>query len=469
MPFEIRRNSLSVRLILSSALVSIVMLVAAGFLLAGLFQAALERNFDARLRAVLDGLLANVEIGEGGAPVLARELADTRFSLPLSGWYWQVEPPEGQKISALASESLLEQLLVTTPELLASRNEDGIASFYLNDAPKPDGSMARLRVIEQAFTLPGSELPFSFLVAGNFDELRQEVQAFQRTLVTVLVLLGAGLLAAMFIQVKFGLRPLGRMQAGLTGIREGKAERLEGDFPSEIQPVADELNLLIQSNSEIIERARTQVGNLAHALKTPLSVLTNEAASQKGALADKVVEQAMVMREQVALYLDRARRAARAQGLGAVTEIQPILEGLARTLERINRDKGVTVSVGVDPGLKFRGEKQDFEEMAGNLLDNACKWASGKVEAHGSLIREPSPDGRSWMTLVVDDDGPGIAPGKRDEALKRGRRLDESKPGSGLGLSIVSETAAMYGGVLDLEEAALGGLRIILKLPAAAG
>ena len=463
-----RANSLSLRLILSSAAVSIILLVSAALLLAGLFSAALERNFDARLRAVLDGLLANVEIGADGAPVLSQQLADTRFSLPLSGWYWQVEPPPGKNLDDLASESLLEQRLKPDQALLAVRNAEGIASFYLSDSQVIDNRAIKLRVIEQAFTLPGSAEEFSFLVAGNFDELRQEVQAFRHTLFTVLALLGAGLLVAVFVQVKFGLKPLLRMEEGLTAIREGKAERLEGQFPTEIQPVADELNLLIQSNSEIIDRARTQVGNLAHALKTPLSVLTNEAGAHKGPFSLKVAEQIQVMRGQVSLYLDRARRAARAQGIGAVTEVQPVLDALGRTLERINRDKGVRISTTCDPGLKFRGEKQDLEEMAGNLFDNACKWANGKVEVRAALVREPSQDGRSWLTITVDDDGPGLPPGKRAEALKRGRRLDESKPGSGLGLSIVNETASMYGGSVVLNDAALGGLRIQLRLPAAA-
>ena len=443
--------------------VSIVLLAAAGILLASLFNAALERNFDARLRAVLDGLLANVEIGQDGAPSLSQQLADTRFSLPLSGWYWQVEPPPGSKLADLASESLLEQRLRPEADLLAARDADGIASFYMRDLQD-----TKLRAIEQAFKLPNSSENFSFLVAGNFGELRQEVQAFRHTLFTILALLGAGLLAAIFIQVKFGLRPLRRMEESLTAIREGKSERLDGEFPSELQPVADELNLLIQSNSEIIERARTQVGNLAHALKTPLSVLTNEAGARKGPLAAKVAEQAHVMRDQVSLYLDRARRAARAQGLGAVTEVRPVLEALGRTLQRIHHDKGLRIDVHCDAGLKFRGEKQDLEEMAGNLLDNACKWATRKISVSAELLRENVGDGRHWLILTVDDDGPGLRPEKRAEALKRGRRLDESKPGSGLGLSIVTETASMYNGTVQLADANSGGLRVQLRLPATA-
>ena len=457
-----RPRSLSSRLIISSTLVSIILLVAAGLLLAILFRDAVERNFDARLRAVLDGLLADVDIDASGNPQLQTQLADTRFTLPLSGWYWQVVPVTRGSLKDLGSESLLEQRLRPPRSLLARRDADGIASFNLID---PNG--ANLRAIEQVFKLPGSESQFSFLVAGNFDELRDEVLAFQQALFGILALLGAGLLLAIFVQVRFGLRPLRNMQQSLTAIREGRAERLEGNFPAELQPVADELNLLIQSNSEIIDRARTQVGNLAHALKTPLSVLTNEATAQKGPLAKKVAEQTGVMRDQISLYLDRARRAARAQGLGAVTEVKPTLDALARTLARINQEKGVTVTVDCDPGLNFRGERQDLEEMAGNLLDNACKWSSNRVHLKAALLRDDTTDGRRWLMIQVDDDGPGLPADKRAEAIKRGRRLDETKPGSGLGLSIVTETAAMYGGTVTLDETALGGLRVVLRLPAA--
>ena len=458
-----RPRSLSGRLIISSAIVSIILLAAAGVLLAGLFTAALERNFDARIRAVLDGLLANVEVDKSGNPQLPSQLADPRFDLPLSGWYWQITPSvPGEAKGDLASDSLLEQRLKPKAFELAERDAGGVAGFYMVDA-----GGASLRVIEQVFKLPGSDRDFSVLVAGNFGELSDEVNTFRQALIASLALLGAGLLLAIFVQVRFGLRPLLALQKSLTAIREGKAEQLEGAFPAEIQPVADELNLLIQSNAEIIDRARTQVGNLAHALKTPLSVLTNEAASQMGPLGVKVMEQTHLMRDQISLYLDRARRAARAQGLGAITEVKPVLDALARTLARINHDKGVSVVVDCEEGLKFRGERQDLEEMAGNLLDNACKWSKRRVVVKAGLMREATTIGRFWFRMEVDDDGPGLAPDKRAEALKRGRRLDETKPGSGLGLSIVRETAAMYNGTVKLDDAELGGLRVTLRLPAA--
>jgi len=456
-----RRNSLAFRLIVSSAIVAIILLVSAAVLLASLFQAALERNFDARLRAVMDGLLANVEVKRDGSPGIQNELADTRFTLPLSGWYWQVTPPK-RGMADLASPSLLEKRLVPSSENLAVRDSDGIAHFYLNDV-----NGTRLRVMEQRYKLFDKTDQYSFLVAGNFDELKAEATAFRQTLVAMLTLLGLGLLVAILVQVRFGLRPLRTLQAKLEAIREGRAERLEGTYPEEIQPVSDELNLLIQANSEVVERARTQVGNLAHALKTPLSVLNNEAKLQPGSLADKVSEQTNVMRDQVSMYLDRARRAARAQTLGSITEVEPVLAALARTLERIHLDKGIKIALEIPRGTKFRGEKQDLEEMAGNLLDNACKWAAGRVSVAVGPSMDAPPDGRLWIDVVVGDDGPGLPPDKLKEPPVRGQRLDETKPGSGLGLSIVAETAAMYGGGIRLDRAKLGGLAVKLRLPAA--
>jgi signal transduction histidine kinase len=453
-------RSLAARLFLTSAAISVILLVAAAFLLSNLFQAAVERNFDARLRAVLDSLLANVEFAADGSPGMQGQLADARFALPLSGWYWQVTPPKGRELRDLASGSLLEQRLVPAESDLLDRSGEGIASFYMTDS-----SGVQLRVIEQRFKLFGGDDEFSFLVAGNFDELKDEIGAFRRALVIVLVLLGVGLLASIFAQVRFGLRPMREIQESLAAIREGRSEKLQGEFPAEIRPIAEELNLLIESNAEIIDRARTQVGNLAHALKTPLSVLTNEATSEKGAFAAKVAEQTRIMGNQIGLYLDRARRAAKAHGLGAVTDVEPVIKALARTLERIHRDKGTTVRVKVTPGLKFRGEKQDLEELAGNLMDNACKWAKQRVRVTAAPMTGPSADGRNWLILTVADDGPGLPPERRAEALKRGHRLDESKPGSGLGLSIVTETAAMYRGSVDLAESKWGGLAAQVKLP----
>lgn len=455
-----RVNSLSFRLTASAAAVSVILLAVAGLLLINLFSTAVERNFDARLQAVLDGLLANVEIDQNKQLKIQGEIADTRFRLPLSGWYWQVTPVDGASKIALVSPSLLEGQLKPTQTQLTKRDEADIARFFLADS-----NDTRLRVIEQRFTLFGGEQRYSFIVAGNFDELKQEIAAFTGTLIIVLGLLGAGLLAALMVQVRYGLKPLRLLRRELSEIRRGNSEHLDGEFPVEIKPVADELNLLIHSNTEIIERARTQVGNLAHALKTPLSVLANEARLDKSKLANKVGEQTEVMRTQVELYLDRARRAARARSIGAATNVDQACDGLARTLMRINMDRGLQIEVNCSDNLKFRGEKQDFEEMLGNLMENASKWADREIVVTGVSLDSKKGDERKWLEISVGDDGPGLPEETRQQALIRGKRLDETKPGTGLGLSIVAETAAMYDGTISLDQSSLGGLLVTLKLP----
>ncbi len=454
-----RVNSLAFRLLASSTAIAIIMLVAASLLLNAIFKQALERNFDLRLKSALDGILANVALGEDGQIKLQGPVADARFSLPLSGWYWQISGP-GSGPRLLASPSLLDQQLEPVPPG-SKRDGDGVATYSTHDS-----SGTLLRVMDEKLKLFNQAADYEFAVTGNFDELKAEVSSFQQTLYLVLGALGAALLGAIFLQVKFSLRPLQDMQHQLNDIRGGRIELLPEHFPEEIQPVADELNLLVQSNFEIIDRARMQVGNLAHALKTPISVLANESRNSTEPLAAKVREQLDAMRDHVNLYLDRARRAARAQAIGAVTDVEPVLQALGRTLQRINADRGLSIAVEAPAGLRFRGERQDLEEMVGNLMDNACKWAKSKVIVRAIALPRNSDDSRNWLLISVEDDGPGIPPEQRAEALKRGRRLDETKPGSGLGMSIITETASMYSGGLDLAEASVGGLRANLRLPA---
>ena len=458
-----RSNSLAFRLTASAAIISIILFVAAGVLLADLFKSAVERNFDERLHAVLDGLLSNVDVAaEGQGLAMQSALADTRFSLPLSGWYWQVTPLGENAGGRLVSASLLDQVLAPDPADLADRDSDGVARFYLQDVKG-----TQLRGIEQRYRFQGRDQEYSIVVAGNFDELKGEIWAYTNALVLVLAFLGLGFLVSVIIQVRYGLRPLNVLRDELNAIREGQSDKLVGVYPEEIEPVARELNLMIKANAEIVERARTQVGNLAHALKTPLSVLTNEATANKGlALAQMIKEQADVMRDQISLYLDRARRAARARSLGASTSVKTVVDAIARTLGRIHQGKDITVETDVPETLRFRGEQQDLEEMIGNLLDNSFKWATRRIAVRARLLKDAGSDGRPWLEIMVEDDGPGLPADRRAEALKRGRRLDETKPGSGLGLSIVSETASMYSGKIELNSASLGGLRTTLTLPA---
>jgi signal transduction histidine kinase len=266
--------------------------------------------------------------------------------------------------------------------------------------------------------------------------------------------------------VRFGLAPLKRISESLAQIRSGGAERLQGEFPVEIAPLARETNALIEANREIVERARTHVGNLAHALKTPLSVLVNEAAARgNDPLAHKVLEQTDIMRDQVARQLERARLAARSTVVGALVDVPPVVTALARTMEKLYRARDIAIDVDVPEHARFRGEQQDLEEMIGNLVDNGCKWAQSRVAIEVMTDHPVSDSTKPRVRIIVDDDGPGLSPGERERVALRGQRLDETKPGSGLGLSIVVELAGLYGGVLTLGTAPIGGLRAELALP----
>jgi signal transduction histidine kinase len=323
----------------------------------------------------------------------------------------------------------------------------------------------QLRMLERVINA-GDQGNFLVQVAATTQTVDGQVAQFEIDLGVTFLLLALLLVAAMAFQVRYGLRPLRQLRRDVIAVRRGGADGIAGEFPQEIAPLAEELNLLIGANREIVERARIQVGNLAHALKTPLSVIVNEADSEDSPLARKVAEQAEVMRDQVKFHLDRARAATRAGAIGASANPAEALAAMERAFRKIY--PGVDLAVEPPDKLRFRGERQDFDDMAGNLIDNACKWAKSEVRVGMAILPSGGGD-RMYLRLTIDDDGPGLAAERREEALRRGRRLDESKPGSGLGLSIVADLAAAYGGRLDLGDSPLGGLRANLILPALAG
>jgi len=334
----------------------------------------------------------------------------------------------------------------------------------------PEGQ--QLRIVERTIDL-GEEGRFLVAVAGDAAEIEEETRSFDGALVVTFGILAVVLLLTTTFQVRFGLAPLKRISEGLAAIRGGGAERLEGAFPVEIAPLARETNALLDANREIVARARTHVGNLAHALKTPISVMLNEAAAHEAAaygadpFALKVREQTEIMRDQVARHLERARLAARVAVIGTVTDVRKVATALARTMEKIHHYRTIAIDVDAPEGVRFRGEQQDLEEMIGNLVDNACKWAQSRVAIEVLSQKPDANDDRRIVHILVDDDGPGLSPQQREQVARRGRRLDETKPGSGLGLSIVVELASLYGGGLTLGTAPIGGLRAELLLPAA--
>lgn len=445
---------IAVRLAVSSVFWSFAILLIAGLILLTLYRDNTERAFDQRLLVYANTLASNL-VAPGDPDRDLGPIGDPRFELPLSGWYWQVARPNAQPGEIRSSKSLFGGQIPS----LSTSNEDRFGQIRRGYGKAPDER--NLRIIERDIDL-GEDGRYVIRVAGPADEIDVGVRDFLFALTVTFALLGLALGFSTLLQIRFGLRPLANLRSALGAIRRGEAERIAGEYPRDISPLASELNLLLDTNREILERARTQVGNLAHALKTPLSIIMNEAENAPDEVASRVREQATLMRDQVNYYLDRARAAALAGTLGTLTDVEPVISGLARTFAKIYRDKDLEVALAIPPDLRFRGEKQDLEEMAGNLIDNAAKWASRKVEVSIEIIRE---DDRPRFRLLIDDDGPGLPEAARAEVLKRGRRLDETKPGSGLGLSIVSDLAALYRGSLRLEAAPLGGLRAVLELP----
>jgi len=457
-----RANSLALRLFFSAATWTVVILVITGIVLSSVYRGAVERAFDRRLGVYLRTLVADVATPDESSDKFPQSLGEPLFELPLSGWYWQVTRLDTARPEVRSSRSLWDSTLPRLEDRGATATPGGTRQGYV-DGPEEQ----RLRLVERIIEL-GDEGRFLVAVAGDAAEIDDEMRAFDRALVVTFAILGFVLLLITTFQVRFGLAPLNRISQGLAAIRSGVAERLEGRFPVEIAPLARETNALIDANREIVNRARTHVGNLAHALKTPLSVILNEAsAHREEPFAAKVREQTEIMRDQVARHLERARLAARVSAIGTITDVRPVVSALARTMEKIHHDRGIAIELDAPDEARFRGEQQDLEEMVGNLVDNACKWAQSRVAVEVLADRPDASGVRHFVRIVVDDDGPGLSPQQREQVARRGRRLDETKPGSGLGLSIVVELASLYGGGLTLANAPLGGLRAELVLPGA--
>lgn len=462
LPAALRRPSLARRLVLLAVGWSFAALVIVALVLALLFQQAALRRFDANLSDLIDNLIAGSTIENG--QVVAPALTDLRALRALSGRYWQVAQPmpdgTAQAIEGLTSRSLFDAELETPPEVVARlRADPGKPVAFDADGPQPG---ERVRVLARWTTFYGHEKPVIFMAAEDRRPIDRDVRNFMVTTAAAFALLSAGLIGAVVIQVRVGLRPLFRLRREVGDVRRGKSEKLSADYPTELEPLADELNALVRHNQETVERQRTHVGNLAHALKTPISVMLTEAEQQPGPLAEVVTRQTEAMRQQVDHHLRRARAAARIQGPGERTDVSEVLDELARTLERIFQDNGLEIDWDAPDDLYFLGERQDFMEIAGNGMENAGKWGRRRVRVRAA------PDGEAHLTLTIEDDGPGLPPDRREEVVKRGARLDETAPGSGLGLSIVDELARAYRGSLELGDSRLGGLMLTVRLPRAA-
>ncbi len=454
-----RRPSLVRRLVFLAAGWSLAALLASALVMVLLFQQSGLRRFDQNLAELIDNLVAGSTIKSDGS-VAAPALTDLRALRAYSGKYWQIaQPSEGGGLRILVRSRSLWDSELRGPANLVSRLAAKPGAPVSFDARGPLSEPLRARASQ--VKLPNSRVPLIFMVGEDRRDLDRDIRSFTTATATVLLLLGAGLVGAVVIQVRVGLTPLFALRREIAEVRRGKSDQISGAYPTELTPLAEELNALMAHNQDIVERQRMHVGNLAHALKTPLSVLLAEADLQPGSLASIVTRQAKAMRLQVDHHLRRARAAARAQGLGERTSVAEVLDELSRTLGRIYAAKPMTIDWDADEDLFFLGERQDLLELAGNAMENACKWGASNVRVRAQAESDEQ------LTLTIEDDGPGLAPDQRAAVLARGARLDETAPGSGLGLSIIDDLIRSYGGALSLGDSRLGGLMVTLNLPSA--
>ncbi|WP_352559373.1 ATP-binding protein [Mesorhizobium caraganae] len=453
-PFSARLwpRSLAFRVIGFSTIWAILTLIVIFTLITTLYRQASERGFDSLLSAHLFNLIGSVGVSESGQLTGAPDLGDLRFSEPNSGWYWSVEPASEGVHGNLHSSSMT--TTIPSPTVAEVPFNSSFQRSYSTDGIGDE----ELQVFESEFVLDAKNRAARFRVMGNKTELEQEIATFQGRLLTYLSLFGVGMIAINAIAILLGLQPLRRVRNALAMVREGTAQRLDGQFPAEIEPLANETNALIENNKRIVERSRTQVGNLAHSLKTPLAVLINEGRALGGAKGQLIADQAASMQKQVDHYLQRARVAAQRDSVVYRTPVTPLVQRMVRVLQKLKPDVSLSLALPA-ADIVFAGEREDLEELLGNLLDNAMKWAKSNVAV------SVTPAGAAGLfEIAIEDDGPGIPEDKARDALKRGRRLDETKPGTGLGLAIVADLVNEYGGALALDRSAMGGLKAVVRL-----
>jgi signal transduction histidine kinase len=446
-------GSLSQRIVALAAIWIAVLLTLGGFALDRIVAGTITRNFDEQLGKALPAMIGAAELDPFGDVRFNRQPVDPRFNEPYSGLYWQVSAAGRLpfRSRSLWDRDLAVDFGQSCVDPCVSRSD-----VFRNEP---------LRVIERDGIIPGSPVVWRFSVAQNTRQLDAQLSSVRSTLWWSLGALGAGLFALAVVQATIGLLPLKRLSAAMAAIRSGKATRAPtDDVPPEVAPLVHELNALLDHNETAAEASRMHAGNLAHALKTPISVLMNEAAADSPDLPQTVYRELATMRRHIDHHLARARAMGRRTAATARADVWPALERLVHAIEIIYTDRNIVIDLAGDRATIFRGERQDLEEMAGNLIDNAAKYGGGRV----FITVAPGQGADSgYLTITVEDDGNGIPRTLRESMFERGARLDTGKPGTGLGLAIVRDVAGIYGGSVTLAESEdLGGLMVTLKLPA---
>lgn len=441
-------GSLSRRMILIAAAWITLLLAGGGFALDRVLTSAITRNFDEGLEYILTSLIVSAEIDPMGQIAFNRQLSDQRFFEPYSGAYWQVS---GKGYDSFRSRSLWDSQLRTD-----GAHGDQDAHFYDSE----QFADQRLRVVERDVTLPGSPVRWRFQVAESREVLDAQIAALRRTLIRSFLLLAAGLIAMAALQTWYGLLPLRKLRLAIQKLRTGEAPQIEGAMPAEVAPLVEELNALVAHNDKQAEEARRHAGNLAHALKTPLTVIMNAATAQSDDLPATVVREARTMRRQVDHHLARARAVGRRGSAHSRAPVWPSVESVERAVARLYPH--VRIDTDGPKDLVAHIERQDLDEIMGNLVENAAKYGGGSVFV---TVRADA----GFVEILIEDDGAGIPQADRIRIFDRGVRLDTGKPGTGLGLAIVRDVAEIYDGTVSLEESEdLGGLMVRLRLPAAA-
>ena len=457
MNFAALADSLRLRLLAGTLAWMLLTIGVAAWGLRSLFEEHVMQQLQLQLVAQLDQLSAALGVSADGAVEVAPMAGDPRLARPLSGLYWQVDRQGPHPQAGVArSRSLWDQVLRLPP---APGELPGAGYQVLRWR---DAQGHALLAVARTMQLPENAAPpLRLAVAGDEALIAEPIQRFTKLLLLALGALALGLATAVAVQLQLALRPLDALRRRLGAVHRGEATQLAGRFPTELQPLVDEFNHVLRANAEMVQRARTQAGNLAHAVHTPLAILANAAAGDDSTLAHVVREQAGVARRQVDYHLARARAAAAVRATGLRTPVLPALRALLRTMQRLHGEREIGFELAATVvDTAFRGEERDLYELLGNLIDNAGKWARGRV------VVDVQRDG-ARLCVTVDDDGPGIPAGERERMFERGVQLDEQRPGSGLGLDIVRELVLAYGGSIEAQSSPLAGLRMRLTLPAA--
>lgn len=453
------RPSLARRMGLIAAVWIFVLLLGGGIALERTLTSQVESNFDEQLDYILTAMISSAEIDAFGEVNFYRTLGDQRFLEPGSGLYWQVS---GAGHDPWPSRSLWDRTLKLRGVIDEGAHFDSEAHFYNSDQFNGEP----LRIAERTVILPGSDTRWTFAVASATEQMDTQIGRVRLILIWSFVVLGLGLLVMALLQIRYGLSPLRRVRAAIQNLRSTGANRIADPLPLEVQPLVDELNALLEHSERQAEEARRHAGNLAHALKTPLTVLTNAATARAPDLGEAVMRETRTMQRHVDHHLARARAVGRRAVGHARSNVRDSAEAVRRAVQRLYPEGRLDIAGSRTAHVAV--ERQDLDELLGNLIENAAKYGGGSVFVTIDPEEDEAPRDPKMCLIWIEDDGAGIPEAERARTFDRGVRLDTDKPGTGLGLAIVRDVAEIYGGSVKLgasEE--LGGLLVELRLPRA--